>query len=171
MLIVVGLAGLVVGAELLILGLSALISPIALDPRTVRFDLPLMAAEYDDAYPPKVAGPRAHRPWRDVASLLVGIAVIVAGAARLVDGAVDAARSLGVSDAIIGLTIIAVGTSAPELVTTVLSTIRGNRDIALGNLLGSSVYNIAVILGITILVALTRGTSRRRSVHLAPAAP
>ncbi|WP_198664343.1 calcium/sodium antiporter [Jiangella endophytica] len=184
---------------LLILGLSALISPIALDTRTVRFDLPLMAAaallllvvaldgtfgrldglvlvlfgvgytlailyvsrrepstvraQYSAEYVPQDTGRAPARPWRDVASLVVGIAVVVVGATLLVDGAVDAARAIGVSDAVIGLTVIAIGTSAPELVTTVVSTIRGNRDIALGNLLGSSVYNIAIILGITILVA------------------
>jgi hypothetical protein len=66
-----------------------------------------------------------------VLSLVVGIAVIVIGATLLVDGAVDAARAFSVSDAVIGLTIIAIGTSAPELVTTILSTIRGDRDIAL----------------------------------------
>jgi cation:H+ antiporter len=58
-----------------------------------------------------------------------------------------------VSEAIIGLTVVAIGTSAPELVTTLVSTVRGDREIAIGNLLGSSVYNIALILGITILVA------------------
>jgi cation:H+ antiporter len=57
-----------------------------------------------------------------------------------------------VSDAFIGLTIVAIGTSAPELVTTVVSTIRDKRDIAIGNLLGSSVYNILLILGVTCLV-------------------
>src|SRR5262249_36696491 len=97
--------------------------------------------------------PRKSRPWLDLVMLVVGIAIIVVGATLLVDGAVDAARALGVSDAVIGLTIIAIGTSAPELVTTIVSTIRGERDIALGNLLGSSVYNIAIILGITIIAA------------------
>lgn len=58
---------------------------------------------------------------------------------------------MGVSDAFIGLTIIAIGTSAPELVTTVVSTLKGERDIAVGNLLGSSVYNILLILGVTAL--------------------
>jgi cation:H+ antiporter len=73
----------------------------------------------------------------------------------LVGGAAGGARSLGVSDAIVGLTIVAIGTSAPELVTTLLSTLRGDRDIALGNLLGSSVYNLALILGLTVLFAPT----------------
>lgn len=81
--------------------------------------------------------------------------VIVVGADLLVGGAAGAARSLGVSDAIVGLTIVAIGTSAPQLVTTLLSTLRGDRDIALGNLLGSSVYNLALILGLTVLLAPT----------------
>jgi cation:H+ antiporter len=75
------------------------------------------------------------------------------GAELLVDGSIEVARSLEVSKTIIGLTMIAIGTSAPELVTTLVSTVRGDRDIAIGNLLGSSVYNVALILGITILVA------------------
>lgn len=81
------------------------------------------------------------------------MAAIVLGAELLVDGATDAARSLGVSDAVIGLTIVAIGTSAPELVTTIVSTVRGDRDVALGNLLGSSTYNIVLVLGVTVLVA------------------
>jgi cation:H+ antiporter len=85
--------------------------------------------------------------------LLVGLVVVVVGAELLVDGAVSSARSLGVSEAVIGLTVVAVGTSAPELVTTIVSTLRGDRDIAIGNLIGSSVLNITVILGVTITVA------------------
>jgi cation:H+ antiporter len=84
--------------------------------------------------------------------LVVGIAVTVTGSAWLVDGAVDLARMLGVSDAFIGLTIVAVGTSSPELVTTIVGTLRNDRDIAIGNLLGSSIYNILLILGISCLV-------------------
>ena len=88
-----------------------------------------------------------------VLALVAGIVVIIVGAELLVDGSIEVARSLEVSEAIIGLTVVAVGTSAPELVTTLVSTVRGHRDIAIGNLLGSSVYNIALILGITTLVA------------------
>jgi cation:H+ antiporter len=94
-----------------------------------------------------------HRPLRQVLLLLVALAVVVVGAELLVDGAVSSARSLGVSDTIIGLTIVAVGTSAPELVTTVVSTLRGERDLAIGNLIGSSIYNIAAVLALTALVA------------------
>lgn len=84
--------------------------------------------------------------------LAAGLVIIVAGADWLVKGAVDLAHLWNVSDAFIGLTIVAIGTSAPELVTTIISTIRDERDIAIGNLIGSSVYNILVILGVTCLV-------------------
>lgn len=89
--------------------------------------------------------------WRG-AQLVAGIGVVVIGAEWLVDGSVQVATDLGVSEALIGLTIIAIGTSAPELATTVMSTIRGDRDLAIGNLIGSSVYNVTFILGATALV-------------------
>lgn len=85
-------------------------------------------------------------------ALMAGILVIVAGAEWLVEGAVDLARIWGVSEAFIGLTIVAIGTSSPELATTVIATLKGQRDIAVGNLLGSSVYNILFILGVTCIV-------------------
>jgi len=89
---------------------------------------------------------------RDLAVLLTGIAIVVMGADWLVRGSVDLARLWEVSDEFIGLTVIAIGTSSPELVTTLVSTIRNQRDIAIGNLLGSSAYNILFILGVTCLV-------------------
>lgn len=88
----------------------------------------------------------------DLTRLISGIIVIVLGADWLVNGGVAIAGIWGVSDAFIGLTIVAIGTSAPELVTTIVSPLRGKREIAIGNLLGSSTYNIAFILGITCLV-------------------
>ncbi|MGP9758415.1 calcium/sodium antiporter [Corynebacterium sp. AOP12-C2-36] len=95
--------------------------------------------------------------WRrgavDAVLLLGGIVLVILGADWLVTGAVDIASELGVSDALIGLTIVAVGTSAPELVTTVVATLRGQASMAVGNLIGSSVYNIVFILGATVLVA------------------
>ncbi|MBX3144168.1 MAG: calcium/sodium antiporter [Trueperaceae bacterium] len=89
----------------------------------------------------------------DVGLLGIGIALTIFGADWLVDGSVGLARSFGVSDAVIGLTIVAVGTSAPELVTAIVSSIKGERDIAVGNLIGSNVYNVALILGATVLAA------------------
>lgn len=83
---------------------------------------------------------------------LAGIAGVIFGANFLVDGAVDLARSYNISEAVIGLTIVAIGTSLPELATSVVSAIRGKADVAVGNVIGSSIFNIFGILGITALV-------------------
>ncbi len=88
-----------------------------------------------------------------VGGLMAGLVVIVLGADWLVRGAVEIAQAAGVSDAFIGLTIVAIGTSAPELATTIVSTIRGDRDIAVGNLIGSSTYNLTLILGTSLFFA------------------
>lgn len=85
--------------------------------------------------------------------LFAGMALTVLGADVMVAGATAIAKSLGVDDAIIGLTIVAIGTSAPELVTTVIATLKNDRDVAVGNLIGSSISNIVVILGLTCVAA------------------
>ncbi|HEX5088469.1 MAG TPA: calcium/sodium antiporter [Nocardioides sp.] len=90
-----------------------------------------------------------------VAVLVAGLVGVLVGAELLVDGATTIALDLGMSDALVGLTIVAVGTSAPELVTTVVSTVRGDRAIAIGNLMGSNVFNIALVLGPTVLASPT----------------
>lgn len=99
--------------------------------------------------------------WRktllEVLALVGGIVTIVFGAQWLVDGSIEVAERLGVSQALIGLTIVAIGTSAPEIATTVVATIRNDRDIAIGNLIGSSVYNIALVVGATAVVAVPEG--------------
>ncbi|MBM9462347.1 calcium/sodium antiporter [Aeromicrobium sp. YIM 150415] len=91
-------------------------------------------------------------PVRDVIVLVAGLAAVVGGAELLVSGAVELARLWGVDDDVIGLTVVAIGTSAPELVTLIVATIRGERGLALGNLIGSSVYNLALVLGASALV-------------------
>lgn len=91
------------------------------------------------------------RAWYS-AMLAVGIGLSLYGADLLVSGAVDIARALNVSNAIIGLTIVAIGTSAPELATAIVGTLRNERDVAVGNLIGSSVYNICFILGMTTVI-------------------
>ncbi|MDP0947637.1 sodium:calcium antiporter, partial [Klebsiella pneumoniae] len=73
---------------------------------------------------------------------LVGLVLIVSGGSLLVDGAIKIAEQLGVSDAVIGLTIVAVGTSFPELVTSAVAAYRKEGDIAQSNVLGSNIYNI-----------------------------
>lgn len=98
--------------------------------------------------------------------LLAGIAIIVVGADWLVRGSTELARLFGVSDAFIGLTVVAIGTSAPELVTTMMSTVRGDRDIAIGNLIGSSVYNLTLILGVPVLVANGSGHINDNLLHI-----
>ncbi len=135
------------GVVMLITGIVYLISVVQQsrsESRKIKADF---AEEY--AIPPQGA---IGSIWRDLAWLFGGMVVILVGADWLVDGAVSLARTLGVSDSLIGLTIVAVGTSAPELVTTVVSTLKQERDIAVGNLLGSSIYNILLILGVTCVV-------------------
>lgn len=83
---------------------------------------------------------------------LAGLAAVLIGANLLVESATVIARQLGVSEAMIGLSIVAIGTSLPELATTVAAAIKGQREIALGNVIGSNIFNILAILGITGLV-------------------
>ncbi len=84
--------------------------------------------------------------------LVGGLGIIMVGADKLVLGASTLARALGVSDAIIGLTIVSVGTSLPEIVASLIATYKGERDLAVGNVIGSNVFNILSILGITSMV-------------------
>jgi cation:H+ antiporter len=90
-----------------------------------------------------------------VAGILIavaGLAGVVAGANLLVTGAVSLARSFGISETVIGLTIVAIGTSLPELATSVVAAYRKRADVALGNIIGSNIFNVLGILGITALV-------------------
>jgi cation:H+ antiporter len=86
-------------------------------------------------------------PLLDILQIAGGIAVLIFGSKVLVDNSVVVAKSLGVSDVVIGLTIIAAGTSMPELATSLVAAIRGQSDIALGNVLGSSLFNLFFVLG------------------------
>ena len=82
-----------------------------------------------------------------VALIAVGLVMLVVGADWLVDSAVAFARAFGVSDLVIGLTVVAVGTSMPEIATSIVAAMRGQRDIAVGNVVGSNVFNILAVLG------------------------
>jgi cation:H+ antiporter len=90
-----------------------------------------------------------------VGMALGGLVLIIFGGRLLVDGAVELARMFGMSEAVIGLTIVAVGTSAPELVTSVVAAVRRQADVAIGNILGSNIYNVLGIAGVTGLIAPT----------------
>jgi len=94
--------------------------------------------------------------------LIAGMAITVIGADWLVDGATGLARMIDIPEAIIGLSIVAIGTSAPELFTTIVATLRDERDVAIGNLLGSSIYNILLVLGLAALATPTGLTVTRQ---------
>ncbi|MEL6324379.1 MAG: calcium/sodium antiporter [Pseudomonadota bacterium] len=83
---------------------------------------------------------------------LVGLAGVIIGARLLVTGGIDVARGLGVSETVIGLSIVAIGTSLPELATTGMSALRGKSDVALGTVLGSNIFNALGIIGVTAIV-------------------
>lgn len=91
--------------------------------------------------------------WTDIFWLMAGLALILYGANLLTDGASAIAKRLGVSDLIIGLTVVALGTSTPELVISIVASAGGNAPLAVGNAVGSNIFNILVILGVTALVS------------------
>ncbi len=184
---------------LFILGLSAMIAPLAVAQQLIRMDMPIMIGaslllpllgldgkisrfdglllflmivaytvflirqsrkeskaiqeEYEREYGvgEEEKTPRA---WKiDLAYVAGGVIMLVLGSRWLVDGAVRIALDLGVSELMIGLTIIAVGTSLPEVATSVIASLRGERDIAVGNVVGSNIFNILAVIGLTGLVA------------------
>lgn len=92
---------------------------------------------------------------RNIGLAIAGLAVIILGGKLLVDGAVALARSSGISETVIGLTIVAIGTSMPEFVTSLIAAFRGHSAVALGNIMGSCIYNILGIGGVTGLISPT----------------
>lgn len=140
--------------EGILLVIAAVIYTIAIV-RLSRRESAKMRKEYAEEFSREVLvdkpGPAAS--IGNVIILLGGLALTVLGANLLVSGAVSIAQMLGVTDAVIGLTIVAIGTSAPELATTIVATVKDDRDVAVGNLIGSSICNILVILGLTCVAA------------------
>ena len=110
---------------------------------------------------------RGSHPWSwwvaSGALALGGLGLLVVGARLMVDGAVALARGLGVSELVIGLTVIAAGTSLPEVATSVMAALRGERDIAVGNVVGSNIFNLLGVLGLAAVVS-------PRGIGVAPAA-
>ena len=95
------------------------------------------------------------RPLASAGLIMTGLLMLFLGSRWLVNGAVDIATALGVSQLIIGLTIVAIGTSLPEVATSVVAGLRGQRDIAVGNVVGSNVYNILMVVGLASFFAPT----------------
>lgn len=89
---------------------------------------------------------------RSLILLLIGLVLLLAGAELLVSGAIFIAKSFGVSDLIIGLTIIAIGTSLPELAASIISVIKKEADIAIGNIIGSNMFNMLMVLGVPSII-------------------
>ena len=100
----------------------------------------------------------------EILLLIAGLVLVVVGAEALIDGASGLARRCGISEFVIGLTIVALGTSAPEMVVSFISAVEGNSDMAVGNIIGSNIFNTALILGLSTVIApvsVTRGNRRR----------
>ena len=90
--------------------------------------------------------------WKCMVLILVGILMIIAGGQMVVESARSIATSFGVSETLIGLTIVAVGTSLPELVTSVVAARKGEASLAVGNVIGSNIFNILLILGVSSVI-------------------
>jgi cation:H+ antiporter len=168
---------------LLVLGLTALVLPVAVRSSLVRTDVPIVIAlsvlllvlSLDGAVsrldgllllvllaayvaysvivgrrqpnPPAAVDAAPPRPLRDAVLVTVGVVLLVGGARALVRGATDVAQAMGVSDLVIGLTVVALGTSLPELATSVIAAVKGEREMAIGNVLGSNIFNIGAVMG------------------------
>lgn len=154
LLLFMSLDGVLSRWEGLILVALAVLYTLALI-RLSRHESPEMKQEFAEEFSPEAlrAGTGIVRGSYYAFLLGAGIALTVVGADLMVQGASEIAQAFGVSDAIIGLTIVAIGTSAPELATTIVATLKDDRDVAVGNLIGSSISNILVILGLTCLAA------------------
>lgn len=134
----------------LLAGFAAYIAFVVYQSRKERSEV---KEQYDKEFGPAI---REKSHWvLNVGLIVLGLVLLVLGSRWLVDSAVTFARYLGVSDVIVGLTIVAAGTSLPEIVTSAIAAVRGERDIAVGNVIGSNIFNIMAVLGVAGLIAPT----------------
>jgi cation:H+ antiporter len=115
------------------------------------------SAEYNDEIAPAAPGAWDAKLPAQIGLIVVGLVFLVVGSDWLVSSAVVFAKSLGVSDLVIGLTIVAAGTSMPEVATSIMAAIKGERDIAVGNVVGSNIFNILGCIGLSGVVAGSTG--------------
>lgn len=121
--------------------------------RKGRQETKAIANEYEQALPKKMSGFKPLIICTQLGFIITGLAFCILGAGWLLDSAVILARALGLSELVIAITIVAASTSLPEVATSVIATIRGERDIAIGNVVGSNIFNILGIIGLAGLIA------------------
>jgi len=157
----------------LMIGISFLLLLLGLDGKISRFDGILLfggvltytiflirqsrresSAEVKAEYDEEFGSGKSDPGWlKNIGLVVVGLAGLVIGSKWLVDSAVSIAQAFGVSELVIGLTIVAAGTSMPEVATSVVAALRGERDIAVGNAVGSNIFNILSVIGLSSIVA------------------
>ncbi len=156
----------------IMIGVSILLALLALDGNISRLDGALLFAGIvgytfflikqsrkekrlaQDEYEKEYGSAKSKGHWFiNIALIIVGLGLLVLGSRWLVNGAIAIAQNLGLSELVIGLTIIAAGTSLPEVATSIIASIRGERDIAVGNVVGSNIFNILAVLGLSALVS------------------
>lgn len=135
-----------IDATILLVGLAGFLSWTVYQARRPKRQDPYLK-EVSEHLPKKEI-----KPWMSLLLLIVGLLILFAGAEILIRGAVTFAESLGISDLVIGLTIIAVGTSLPELAASIMSIIKNEADMAIGNIIGSNIFNMLAVLGIPVLI-------------------
>lgn len=109
------------------------------------------AAEFENEFGPKPSGPKDI--LFNIFQIIVGLVLLIVGSQWLVNGAIEIATRLGVSQLVISLTIVAIGTSLPEVATSIVASLRGERDIAVGNVVGSNIFNILAVMGLATIVS------------------
>ncbi|MEZ5715312.1 MAG: calcium/sodium antiporter [Paracoccaceae bacterium] len=140
-----------IAGVILLLALSFILGDSFLHARRHRREMAGLALEMSEE--DEVEGADPDMPWWKILLFLaLGLVGLPLGADLLVDASINIARMFGVSEVVIGLTLVAVGTSLPELATTVMAAVRGQADVALGNVIGSNMFNLLAIIGITSLI-------------------
>ncbi len=134
-----------IDAAILLLGLIIFLAWTVYIARHTKESDPL-AEEIEKELPKAASTPRA------IIMLIGGFLILFLGAEILIDGAVKVAMSYGISDLVIGLTIVAVGTSLPELAATIMAVLKEEADLAIGNIIGSNIFNILAVLGVPVMI-------------------
>lgn len=147
----------IISAMLFVMGLDGTISFVDGIILTLAFLLYLGYLLYSAKHTSEEAGEEDEdkkplKPWQAIAGLVGGLVLILIGSDVAVDAATEIARILGMSERLIGLTIVALGTSLPELVTTLAAARKGNADVAIGNIVGSNIFNILFVVGLSALI-------------------